>query len=177
VKIFDVKFIESSPICNHNTSTVSDILIKGYKDEDFNQVWELHEMALKDTDAFVLGHGEWDKDLKNILEIYHNNRGAFVVAEYDGHIIGMGALRNVSRDTAEIKRMRVLPERQGEGLGTKLLHLLENEAKKLNYKKLILDTSVRQKAAIHLYKKHGYIEYKRGMLGGLETIFMEKLIQ
>jgi len=132
---------------------------------------------LKDADAFVAGHGKWDDDLKNIKDVYLDNRGIFVVAEKNGIIIGMGALRKVSADTAEIKRMRVLPENQGKGLGKKLLHLLESEAKKLGYNKLILDTSVKQQAAIHIYKKYGYSEYKRGILGGLETIYMEKNVQ
>jgi len=89
----------------------------------------------------------------------------------------MGALRRVSDERAEIKRMRVEPEHQGKGLGTRLLKMLEKRARDLGYEELQLDTSVRQEAALHLYQKYGYKEYKRGMLGGLETIWMEKVVR
>jgi ribosomal protein S18 acetylase RimI-like enzyme len=124
----------------------------------------------------LLGHGEWDEDLKNIFEVYINNHGAFLIAEHDDKIIGMGALKRVSDQIAEVKRMRVSPEHQGRGLGTKLLKFIEKKAEELGYKELILDTSDRQKAAIHIYKKHGYKEYKRGFLGGWEAIYMKKTI-
>jgi len=86
----------------------------------------------------------------------------------------MGALKRVSDKRAEIKRMRVEPEHQGKGLGTRLLKILEKKASDLGYKELQLDTSIRQEAALYLYQKCGYKEYKRGVLGGLETIWMEK---
>lgn len=117
-----------------------------------------------------------DTDLKNIPEVYEGSGGTFVVAEADGAIIGMGALRRVDDTTVEVKRMRVLPEFQGKGLGTKLLNFLEDKAKKLGYKRLVLDTSIKQEAALHLYTKYGYREYKRGEIAGWETIWMQKEI-
>lgn len=115
-----------------------------------------------------------DTDLKNIPEVYEGAGGTFVIAELDGVIIGMGALRRVDDRTAEVKRMRVLPEFQGNGLGTKLLKFLEAKAKELGYKRLMLDTSLKQEAAVHIYTKYGYHEFKRGEIAGWETIWMEK---
>jgi len=152
------------------------VVIRDYRTEDADQVWQLHEIALKATNAFVAGHGKWDEDLKNIPQVYLSGKGSFLVAELGGEIVGMGALRFVSEETAEIKRMRVLPKYQGKGLGTNLLKHLEEKAKELGFKRLILDTSTRQEIAVHLYDKFGYTECKRGMLGGLETIYMEKRI-
>lgn len=157
-----------------NHPTKSEIRFRGYKEEDFEQVWNLHERALREAGAFIVGHGVWDDDLKNIPAVYDNAGGVFVIAETAGMIVGMGALRRVDNETAEIKRMRVLPELQGKGLGTRMLKLLESKAKELGYKKLILDTSLQQQAALHIYTKHGYKEYKRGELGGLTTVWMEK---
>ncbi len=150
------------------------VTIRGYEDRDAEDVWSLHERALKEVGAFVAGHGEWDEDLKNVHSIYTKNGGVFYVVDYGGKVIGMGALKRLSDKRAEIKRMRVELEHQGKGLGKKLLFLLEDKAAELGYTELQLDTSVKQEAAVHLYRKHGYREYKRGMLGGLETIWMEK---
>lgn len=150
------------------------VAFRGYKEDDFEQVWNLHERALTEVGAFIAGHGIWDEDLKNIPAVYDEAGGVFVIAEAEGRVVGMGALRRVNNDTAEIKRMRVQPELQGKGLGTRMLKLLESKAKELGYKRLILDTSLQQQAALHIYTKHGYKEYKRGELGGLTTVWMEK---
>lgn len=158
----------------YSVATELNVTIRGYRESDSEEVWNLHERALKETNAFVAGHGEWDEDLKNIPEVYDNAGGAFVIAELEGRVVGMGALKRVDAETAELKRMRVQPEYQGKGLGTKLLRLLENKAKELGYTCLILDTSLQQQAALHMYTKHGYKEYKRGELGGLYTVWMEK---
>lgn len=88
----------------------------------------------------------------------------------------MGAIRKVSSTTAEIKRMRILPEFQGQGLGTQMLLFLENQAKQLGYQELLLDTTVHQKPAVRLYQKNGYVEYRRAMEHGMETMFMRKNI-
>lgn len=153
-----------------------DFTIRGYQESDLEEVWNLHERALREANAFVAGHGEWDEDLKNIPKVYDNAGGVFLIAEAEGKIIGMGALKRVDSKTAEIKRMRVQPEYQGKGLGTKLLKLLEGKAKELGYTQLILDTSLQQEAALHIYSKHGYKEYKRGELGGLDAVWMNKQI-
>lgn len=134
----------------------------------------MHVCALQQVDAFVAGHGPWDDDLKNIPDIYDHAGGVFLIAELNGKIAGMGALRRVDETTAEIKRMRVQPELQNQGIGTILLQKLESKAQNMGYKRLILDTSPKQQAALHLYAKHGYQEFKRGILGGLETVWMEK---
>lgn len=137
-------------------------------------MWDLHERALIDVGAFIAGHGPWDEDLKHIPEVYDNDGGAFLIAEYKSRVIGMGAIRRVNDQICELKRMRVQPEYQGRGLGAKMLHILEDTAKQLAYMRIILDTSFKQQAALHLYVKNGYVEYKRGKLGGLETVWMEK---
>ncbi len=129
---------------------------------------------MRQTDAFVSGQGHLDEDLKNIPDVYDRAGGVFLIAEWEGTFVGMGALRRVDERTAEIKRMRVQPMYQGRGIGTALLRRLEENARAKGYRRLILDTSTRQQAALHLYAKHGYREYRRGGLGGLETVWMEK---
>lgn len=152
------------------------VTFRGYREEDREAVWNLHEKALKHVGAFIAGVDSLDTDLKNIPKVYDQGSGAFVIAEQDGAVIGMGAVRRVDAETAEIKRMRVLPEYQGQGLSTRLLKLLEGKAKELGYKRLVLDTSLKQEAAVHMYSKYGYKEYKRGDIEGWETVWMEKLL-
>lgn len=79
-----------------------------------------------------------------------------VVAYEDQKAIGCGAIKEVSPDAVEIKRMYTSPESRGKGIATKILTELEIWAKELAYKKCILETGKRQTEAIELYKKNGY---------------------
>ena len=84
--------------------------IRRYTDADHDDVWNLHILGLQQVGAY-LGNGPWDDDLHNIECVYLNNRGEFLVGVYEGRLIAMGALRKITDELAEIKRIRVLENR------------------------------------------------------------------
>lgn len=151
------------------------LTIRRYQSFDIDSVWELHNTALAQTGAH-LGNGPWDNDLRHIEQVYLENSGEFLVGEYEDQLVAMGALKKISSERAEIKRMRVYPSVQGRGFGQAILEALEQRAKELGYTTLHLDTTVKQIAAQKLYSKNGYKEISRGIVAGLETIFFEKII-
>ena len=83
-------------------------------------------------------------------------RGTFLVAYRDGTPVGCGALRLLDAETAELKRMYVAPGVRGTGLGRRLLSALEVEARALGVRRLVLETGVRQVAALALYRATGF---------------------
>jgi GNAT superfamily N-acetyltransferase len=83
-------------------------------------------------------------------------RGTFVVVYRDGAPVGCGALRLLDPNTAELKRMYVSPPARGQGLGRRLLAALEAEARALGVRRLVLETGVRQAAALALYRATGF---------------------
>jgi GNAT superfamily N-acetyltransferase len=85
-----------------------------------------------------------------------DGRGAFLVIYQDGTPVGCGALRVLEPGTAELKRMYVAPAARGKGLGRRLLLALENEARALRVRKLVLETGIRQVAALALYRSNGF---------------------
>lgn len=100
-----------------------------------------------------------------------------VVAEQTGQAVGCGAIKHYDGTTAELKRMYVAEAARGRGLGGRVLHELECWAANLGYGRLILETGVRQTAAIRLYEKQGYarMEENYGPYWGVEnSICMEK---
>ena len=148
--------------------------IRSYTSADSEAVIHLHNVALEAAGAHV-GNGPWDSDLLNIEGVYLENNGAFLVGLLDGQIVAMGALRKISNEKGEIKRMRVLPQFQRQGFGQVILDVLEKEAVARGYKTLCLDTTVLQVAAQKMYLKDGYIEVRRTKQGfPFETIFYEK---
>jgi GNAT superfamily N-acetyltransferase len=83
-------------------------------------------------------------------------RGAFLVVYADGRAVGCGAVRKLDPDAAELKRMYVEQSLRGRGIGRALLERLEDEAKSLGARRVVLETGIRQKAAIALYSRTGY---------------------
>jgi GNAT superfamily N-acetyltransferase len=85
-------------------------------------------------------------------------RGAFLVAYVDGTPIGCGAVRCLDQGTgtAELKRMYVSPAARGQGVGRAVLTHLEHEARLLGARRLVLETGIRQGAALALYRNAGF---------------------
>lgn len=88
---------------------------------------------------------DWEND---------NLRFIFVIAEIDNQIVGCGALRPVSENAGEIKRMYA--KYSGKEIGKMILAFLEDKAKQLNYTNLILETRLKNEQAVAFYKKQGY---------------------
>ncbi len=150
--------------------------LRRYTPADREAVEHLHVYVIQQAGAY-LGRGPWDDDMYAIEETYLNNQGEFLIGEWDGVFVAMGALRRTSPERAEIKRMRVHPDYQGRGIGQIILSELESRARTLGYKTLHLDTSVVQFAAQKLYEKNGYREVGRDIYGGLEVILYEKTLK
>ncbi|HEY6285850.1 MAG TPA: GNAT family N-acetyltransferase [Ktedonobacteraceae bacterium] len=147
--------------------------LRRYTPADQETVEYLHVHAIQQAGAY-LGRGPWDDDVYAIEETYLNNQGEFLIGEWDGVFVAMGALRRTSSERAEIKRMRVHPDYQGRGLGQIILSELEARACAMGYKTLHLDTSVAQVPAQKLYEKNGFREVGRDIYQDLEVILYEK---
>lgn len=85
-----------------------------------------------------------------------DRRGGFLVVCREGSPVGCGALRLLDADTAELKRMYVIPSARGTGLGRRLVTALENEARALGVRRIVLETGIRQAAALALYRATGF---------------------
>lgn len=82
---------------------------------------------------------------------------ALVVVEEDGTLLACGALKRVSLDTAEVKRMYTVPGARGRGLGRRILGALIERGRSLGYTRLVLETGDLQAGALHLYGSAGFV--------------------
>jgi putative acetyltransferase len=82
----------------------------------------------------------------------------WAVVAYDQDMpVGCGAIKEYDLQSAEVKRMYVLPEKRGGGIATAVLTELERWAQDLGFEKCMLETGKRQPEAIELYKKNQYV--------------------
>ncbi|AOZ68936.1 GNAT family N-acetyltransferase [Rhodobacter xanthinilyticus] len=64
----------------------------------------------------------------------------FFVLREEGRALGMGALKRLAADHAEIKSMHILEETRGRGLARMMLGHLITEARSLGFARLSLET-------------------------------------
>jgi putative acetyltransferase len=68
----------------------------------------------------------------------------------------MGALRRHAGSIGEVKRMYTRPDRQGAGLGGRILSEIEALARRENIRRLVLETGDRHPAAWRVYERGGF---------------------
>jgi putative acetyltransferase len=84
----------------------------------------------------------------------------FAAVDENNLAVACGALKHFTDDTAEIKRMFVKNEFRGRGLSKLILNELEETARSFNYKRMVLETGLKQPEAISLYEKYGYTKIR-----------------
>ena len=82
--------------------------------------------------------------------------GGLVVAYRDGRAAGCCAFRRLDDATCEMKRMFIPPAFRGLGIGRALADRILADAKAAGYRRMRLETSVRQTDAIRLYERAGF---------------------
>jgi GNAT superfamily N-acetyltransferase len=82
--------------------------------------------------------------------------GVYFIAFLAGNPVGCGALRTIGDSTAEIRRMYVLRSARRTGVARTILGHLEEEASRLGYQTLMLETGSRQLPAMALYESCGF---------------------
>ena len=124
-----------------------------------------------------LAFQEIDAELDGLPGEYAPPRGALIVAVEGPRHLAMIALRPLDRGTAEMKRLYVRPEARGRGLARQLIARLCDEARRLNYLEIRLDTLPKMGEAQALYETHGFVDiepYYETPIAG--TRFMSKKI-
>ncbi|WP_371185137.1 GNAT family N-acetyltransferase [Thalassotalea maritima] len=84
--------------------------------------------------------------------------GGYVFTLVDqGLVIGACALFNQGGGVFELARMAVEPRYHGKGYGHKLINTCLDKLAKIKAKHVYLISNTKLKAAVHLYKNHGFM--------------------
>ena len=111
------------------------------------------------------------------VEALSRSNVTFLMAPINGKAAGCGAFVNFG-DYAEIKRMFVLPDLRGKGIGRRILAELEKRARLDGLTVSRLETGVSQPEALKMYERSGY--QRRGVFATYTddplSVFIEKKI-
>jgi putative acetyltransferase len=99
-----------------------------------------------------------DRDVLEVETYYLVTGGEFWVVESQGKIVGTSGYYPVSRteQAVEIRKMYLLPEVRGKGLGKLLLKELEIAIANRGYRQIWVETASVLQAAVKLYESQGY---------------------
>lgn len=98
-----------------------------------------------------------DADVEDIERHYGKPGSYFCIAEYDGLPVGTGGLRQISDKRCELRKMYLLTEFRGKGIGKQLLIHLVTRAKDMGYREITLETASVLREAIRLYERFGFV--------------------
>ena len=99
----------------------------------------------------------FEAELQSLPGAFAELRGRLLIGLVSGRPSGTVALRGLASGVGEMKRMFVVPEAQGRGLGRALAVRLIHEARGVGYRRLRLDTGPLQHEAHELYASLGFV--------------------
>ncbi len=106
-----------------------------------------------------LAYQDFASELAGMPGKYAPPAGELLLAKsLDGEPLGCVGLRPIAVDgCCEMKRLYVSPEGRGLGLGRALVEAIINEAGRIGYREMRLDTLPSMAQAISLYRKAGFV--------------------
>jgi len=123
--------------------------------DDLKQVKVLFQEYAESL-GFDLCFQDFEEELRSLPGNYSPPHGALLVAKQDGEITGCVAVRPLSSEVCEMKRLYVRAKHTGKGIGRALASTIIEEAAKSEYKAMRLDTLPSMKEAIRLYESLGF---------------------
>lgn len=101
----------------------------------------------------------WFRDMDDIQKNYFERDGIFLVMTDNDQLIGTGAIRKLEEKVCELRRLFLLIEYEGKGLGYRMLMELMRSARERGYEKMRLETAPKfLTRATAFYKRVGFYE-------------------
>jgi GNAT superfamily N-acetyltransferase len=108
---------------------------------------------------FSLSYQGFEAELAGLPAPYVPPDGCLLLARRGALCLGTVGLKRLGAGVAEIKRLYVVPEARGGGIGGMLLTRIIDEARAKRYARVRLDSDRRSMApAIALYRALGFVE-------------------
>ncbi|MBI9110227.1 GNAT family N-acetyltransferase [Maridesulfovibrio ferrireducens] len=114
------------------------------------------------------GFGPSDPEVSSMSKYYKDeNKSVYLVATIEGTVVGGSGIApfNNSSDVCELRKLFLLPESRGLGLGKDLTLRCLSFARSKGYKQCYLDTLSCMKSAIVLYENLGFTHLKEPLDG------------
>lgn len=131
-----------------------------------------------DSLGIDLSFQSFEKEMSDLKGKYGFFRGSMHLCYVDDEAVGIIALTDFDGKRGEMKRLYVKPQYRGKGIARKLSEIIIEDAKKIGYEGLLLDSLSDMKTAQALYYSLGFEEippYYENPIPG--TVYMYKKLK
>lgn len=146
--------------------TNQDFIIREIKPKDNADLAKVVRSVILEMGAPKTGTAYEDEATDKMFETYQKEKATYFVVEHENKVVGgagIAQLDNYEGNICELQKMYFLPIARGKGLGSKLISICLENAKKMGFKSCYLETLPYMKAAVKLYRKNGFIDLEKPM--------------
>ncbi|WP_312811174.1 GNAT family N-acetyltransferase [Sedimentibacter sp.] len=146
---------------------------------DSDMIEEIRQLFLEYAESLGvdLNFQDFESEINSLPGKYEPPDGILILASVNGKSAGCVALRRLSKDICEMKRLYIRDEYRRLGIGKKLIVMIIEEAKKLKYRYMRLDTLPTMKKAQELYASLGFYDIEPYVYNPIEgTRFLELVL-
>ena len=140
--------------------TKQDFIIREINAKDNEQMAIVIREVLIEMGAPKVGTAYEDSATDKMFENFIKPTSFYYVIEHQNKVVGgagIARLDNFDSKTCELQKMYFLPITRGKGLGSELINICLERAKKIGYTHCYLETMPYMNAAKALYNKNGFI--------------------
>lgn len=119
----------------------------------------------------------FEDELASLPGKYAAPDGCLVIARVEGNVAACIALRRFDALTGEIKRLYVRPTYRGRGLAKQLTVRMLEEATRIGYERVVLDTLRSMTPAVSLYRSMGFQEIEAYYPNPFDAVYFEKQLK
>ena len=133
----------------------------------YNHTEEVSQLFTEYTDMLIENDSSFQKyldiqnysdEMEHLESKYGLPEGRLYLVYCDEELAGWIGLGKIDNQNCEMKRLYVRPKFRGRKVGNLLVEKIIDDAKKIGYSHMLLDTLPFLKSAIHMYKKYGFYE-------------------
>ena len=150
----------------------------------YDQVEEVSKLFTEYTDMLIENDSSFQKyleiqnyseEIEHLENKYGLPDGRLYLAYCDEELAGCIGLRKIDSKNCEMKRLYVRPKFRGREIGNLLVEKIIEDAKKIGYSHMLLDTLPFLKGAMYLYKKYEFYEISSYNDSPMDTSIYMKL--
>ena len=151
----------------HVTDGIEDITLVPFNDSYKQRVFDFTDKCFEELGKKFepSGRHSFYNDITNNFVVF------YCLLDQD-KLIGTVGLKKTDEKTVELKAMYLDQSYRGKGLGRKLMNKVIDEAKRLGYKSIVLDSMSQYKSALKLYEKTGFKNTERYNDNNYADVFM-----
>lgn len=135
------------------------INIRTIHQQDNAEIARVIRAALEEYGEAKPGTVYTDPTTDKLFELFQQKGSVYLIAEEQGKVIGGCGIyptQGLPKGYGELVKLYLAPSHRGKGLGKKLMQTSMDEARKLGYTHLYLESIPALTDAVHLYKKMGF---------------------